>query len=108
MTDVIQVATTAGNHDDAQKIAAALVDERLAACVQVSGPVTSHFRWEGKIETSQEWLCTAKTRTELYERVEQAIRQLHPYDVPEILAAPVVAGSEEYLKWVVDETLSED
>jgi len=73
---------------------------RLAACVQVLGPITSTYRWEGAIETSQEWRCEAKTRVELYDEIEKAIRSLHSYQVPEILAVPVVDGSADYLAWL--------
>ena len=103
MSDYIQIVTTAGTRDDAQRIARALVDERLAACVQVVGPVTSTYRWKGQVETSEEWQCWAKTRQSLYERVEQAIRRLHPYEVPEILAVPILAGSAAYLAWLDEE-----
>jgi periplasmic divalent cation tolerance protein len=72
--------------------------------VQIVGPITSTYRWQGKIETSEEWQCWAKGRSELYAQIEQAIRRLHPYEVPEILAVPVVAGSEGYLKWLREET----
>jgi periplasmic divalent cation tolerance protein len=100
MSDYIQVVTMTGTRDDAQRIACALVEERLAACVQVAGPVVSTYRWKGRIETSEEWQCWAKTRQSLYERVEQAIRRLHPYEVPEILALPILAGSASYLAWL--------
>jgi periplasmic divalent cation tolerance protein len=72
--------------------------------VQIVGPITSTYRWQGKIETSEEWQCWAKSRGELYAQIEQAIRRLHPYEVPEILAVPVVAGSDSYLKWLREET----
>ena len=103
MTDIVQVTTTTGNREEAQRIAAELVDNHLAACVQLSGPITSHYHWEGKLETSQEWLLSAKTTRDMYDRVEQTIRELHLYDVPEILATPVVAGSDVYLAWVKSE-----
>jgi periplasmic divalent cation tolerance protein len=103
MTNVIQVATTTGNREEAQRIAAELVDHRFAACVQISGPITSYYHWEGKLETSQEWLVTIKTTENRYDAVEQTIRQVHLYDVPEILATPVIAGSETYLNWVREE-----
>jgi periplasmic divalent cation tolerance protein len=103
MSDYIQVVTTAGTRDDAQRIARALVEERLAACVQIVGPVGSTYRWKGQIETGEEWQCWAKTRQSLYERVEQAIRRLHPYEVPEILALPILAGSAGYLAWLDEE-----
>jgi periplasmic divalent cation tolerance protein len=100
MSDYIQVITTTATHDEAEIIARALVEERLAACTQIIGPITSIYRWEGQIETSQEYQCWAKSRRSLYERLEAAIRRLHPYQVPEILAVPIVAGSETYLKWL--------
>jgi len=104
MTDYIQVVTTTARQEDAQTIARTLVEDRLAACVQVLGPVSSTYRWKGQIETSQEWQCWAKSRRELYERIEQAIRRLHPYEVPEILAVEILAGSRSYLAWL-DEAL---
>jgi periplasmic divalent cation tolerance protein len=100
MTDVIQVTATTGNREEAQRIAAELVDHRLAACVQISGPITSFYRWEGKLETSQEWLLTIKTTEDRFDEVDQTIRKIHLYDVPEILATPVITGSEKYLTWV--------
>jgi len=103
MTDCIQVVTTTARKEDAEAIARSLVEDRLAACVQLVGPVTSTYRWEGKIETGQEWQIWAKTGRTLYDRVEQAIRRLHPYEVPEILAVPVVAGSQGYLAWLAGE-----
>ena len=100
MTAYIQVTTTTDNAQEAEEIARHLVQERLAACVQVSGPVTSTYWWEGKLEKGQEWLCVAKTRAELYNAVESAIHQVHSYEVPEILVLPVLTGSEDYLKWL--------
>ncbi len=100
MTEYIQVFTTTGTGDDAQRIARLLVERHLAACVQIVGPITSVYRWEGKIERAEEWLCIAKSRLELFGELEQAIRQIHPYQVPEILAVPVSAGSSDYLAWV--------
>ena len=100
MTDVIQISTTTANALDAGKIASALVERRLAACVQVSGPIVSRYRWDGQVEESTEWLCTAKTTRNAYQQVESTIREQHPYDVPEIIAVPVVTGSDDYLQWV--------
>jgi len=104
MTDFIQIMTAIGSKQDAQKVANAIVGQRLAACVQVIGPITSTYWWQGAMETAEEWLCLIKTRQDLYERVEQAIRENHPYDEPEILALPVLAGSKTYLQWIVSET----
>jgi periplasmic divalent cation tolerance protein len=103
MTDAIQIVTTTAQQSDAQKIATALVEQRLAACVQISGPITSTYRWQGEVESAQEWICTIKTRRDLYDEVEQVIRQLHPYEQPEILATPIVAGSAGYLQWLDEE-----
>ena len=103
MTPYIKVSTTVGNQDDARKVARELVKRRLAACVKIEGPVTSTYWWEDKIEETCEWQCTAKTRKNLYEKLEKAILEIHPYQVPEILAVPLVAGSNAYFKWIDDE-----
>jgi periplasmic divalent cation tolerance protein len=99
----IQITTTTPNREMADAIAAALVAERLAACVQVSGPITSTYRWKGAVETSQEWLCAAKTRGDRYADVERVIRRQHSYEEPEIIALPIVAGSAGYLRWIDEE-----
>jgi periplasmic divalent cation tolerance protein len=103
MTEAIQVVTTAGSQEEAQKLAAALVAARLAACVQVIGPIASTYRWQGKLETSQEWLCSIKTLRANYGAIETAIRAAHSYQVPEILAFEVVEGSRDYLDWLSQE-----
>ena len=104
MIEVIQVVTTVARREEADRIARELIDQRLAACVQVLGPITSTYRWQGKIETSEEWQCWAKSRRDMYDRIEAAIRGLHPYEVPEILAIPVIAGNVAYLAWLEEET----
>jgi periplasmic divalent cation tolerance protein len=100
MTEYLQVQTTAGSEEEAGRIAAALVERRLAACVQTIGPIASHYRWQGGIEEAQEWLCLAKTEAGRYAEVEAAIRELHSYDEPEIIATPIVVGSRGYLAWL--------
>jgi periplasmic divalent cation tolerance protein len=100
MTDFIQVITTIDSQQAASELAAALVQRRLAGCVQVLGPVTSTYRWQGQVETSQEWLCLIKSQRTQYAALEQAIRELHSYEVPEILALAVEAGSAAYLEWL--------
>ena len=102
--DVIQIITTTANADDARRIAQALVERRLAACVQIVGPIQSIYQWEGRIETAAEFQCCIKTRAELYDAVENLVRELHSYDVPEILAVPVIRGSGAYLEWLKQET----
>ncbi len=103
MSEYIQVATTVATEEEAGAIARLLVEKRLAACVQVVGPMTSHYRWQGKIETAGEYLCLAKSRAALYPEIEAAIKAIHPYEVPEIIAMPVIAGSKEYLAWLAAE-----
>ena len=104
MTDHIQVTTATPSKEHAEQTADALIERRLAACVQIVGPIKSVYRWQGKIESGEEWLCVAKTRRELYDQVEAAIRELHPYDEPEIIATEIVAGSRGYLDWIDRET----
>jgi periplasmic divalent cation tolerance protein len=100
VSDHVQVLTTAGSEEEAGRIAALLVERRLAACVQVTGPIVSRYRWQGAIEEEREWQCLAKTTAGAYERVEAAIREVHSYDEPEVIATPIVAGSAGYLAWI--------
>jgi len=100
MADYLQVSTTAGSEEEAERLSAGLIERRLAACVQVIGPIASRYRWQGEIETAQEWLCLAKTEAGRYPELEAAIRELHSYDEPEIVATPIVAGSSGYLDWI--------
>jgi periplasmic divalent cation tolerance protein len=104
MKSYIQVTTTTETKEEAQKIALYLVEQKLAACVQVSGPITSTYRWKGKVETAEEWLCLIKTQEGLYQELERAIVNLHSYETPEIIAVPIIKGSKEYLSWLEDET----
>ena len=100
MKSYIQISTTTETKEQAQKIAQYLVETRLAACVQITGPITSIYRWKGKVENTKEWLCLIKTQDDLYDKVEAAIKKLHPYETPEIIAVPIVKGSKEYLRWL--------
>ncbi len=104
MNDFVQVVTTTGREEDARRIADLLVEKRLAACVQIVGPVRSVYRWEGKVESAQEWQCQIKTRQALLDELSEAIREVHPYQVPEIIALPIVAGSRDYLTWLEEQT----
>ncbi len=104
MTDAIQVVTTTPTKDLAERIASALVERHLAACVQVAGPIRSTYRWKGAIESAEEWVAIAKTRRVKFAEVEAAIRAMHPYEVPEILAVPILDGAADYLKWLAEET----
>jgi periplasmic divalent cation tolerance protein len=100
MGDYVQVMTTVGSEEEAGRIAALLVEQKLAACAQVVGPITSRYRWQGEVEEEREWQCLAKTTRAAYEEVEAAIRGVHSYDEPEIVATPIVAGSAGYLAWI--------
>jgi len=104
MSDYIQVMTAVDNEEDAQNIASAIVSQRLAASVQIVGPVNSTFWWNNDVETSEEWLCLIKTRADLFPELDALIQQVHPYDVPELLAVPIVAGGKSYLEWLDRET----
>ncbi len=104
MNGFVQVVTTIDSRERATGIARLLVERKLAACVQVTGPIFSTYRWKGEVETAEEWLCTIKTKGELYECVEKAIKDAHPYEVPEIVCFPILAGSREYLAWISGET----
>ena len=102
MKSFIQIFTTTETKEEAEKIAQYLVEQKLAACVQITGPIASTYRWKGKVETANEWHCLIKTREELYDKVETAIKKLHSYETPEIIVIPIIKGSSEYLSWLDD------
>ena len=108
MDDAIQVLTTTDNRPLAVTMAQDLVGSRLAACVQISGPVTSVYRWQGRMETAEEWTCTIKTVRRLYPAVESRIRQLHSYEEPEIVVLDLIAGSPTYLAWLREQVTVAD
>ena len=95
-----QVTTTLPDLASADRLAATLVEERLAACAQVSGPVSSAYRWKDRLEHATEYYCNIKTTLGRMPGVRQRIRELHPYDVPEIITVPIVDGDPEYLRWI--------
>ncbi|WP_455357361.1 divalent-cation tolerance protein CutA [Streptomyces sp. SYSU K217416] len=98
------VLTTTDSAAKASALAHGAVEARLAACAQIVGPVTSVYRWEGAIETAHEWQVLFKTTAARYGVLEAHLKAVHDYDTPEIIATPVVRGSEEYLAWVAEET----
>ena len=101
MTDKIVVLVTCGSAEEAERIARALVKDRLAACVNVlHAPVESIYRWKGKIESAKEFLLLVKTSRRRFAEVQAAVRRLHSYDLPEIVALPVERGSKAYLDWI--------
>ena len=103
MKSYIQISTTTETKEEAQKIAQYLVEQKLAACVQITGQITSIYRWKRKVETANEWLCLIKTRDNLFNKVEAAIKKMHSYETPEIVAMPIVKSSKEYLSWIDDQ-----
>ena len=103
MTGFVQVTTTSDNENHLLSLAEALVALRLAACVQISGPITSIYRWQGNIERSPEWQCSLKSSETLIDRVKSEIRRLHHYEEPEIVVTPIVDGSESYLDWLANQ-----
>ena len=98
--DMIQVITTTDTLESAEQIIEILLERRLAACIQVAGPVHSHYIWQGKRERTREYLLLIKSRGDLYEEVENNIREIHHYDVPEIISIPITHGSQGYLSWL--------
>jgi periplasmic divalent cation tolerance protein len=102
MTDARLVLSTAGSQEQARKIARALVERRVAACVNVIPNVESIYRWQGKVESAEEWLLLIKTTAQQFVAVCNAIQQLHSYDVPECIAVNIEDGSAAYLKWLMD------
>src|SRR5690242_1261781 len=100
MTDKRIVLSTAGSEEEARKIARHLIDQQLAACVNIVPHIESIYRWQGKIETSREWLLLIKTTAANLPAVQDAIGELHSYDLPECIAIAIEDGSSEYLEWI--------
>ena len=108
MTDKRIVLCTAGSEDEARKIARHLVEQRLAACVNIVPRVESIYRWQGKVESSGEWLLLIKTTAERFPEVRDAIRELHSYELPECIAISIEEGSPEYLRWLANSLMKDD
>jgi len=100
LKEYIQVFTATGERENAEKIAKILVREKLAGCVQVIGPIISVYTWKNKVERAEEWLCLIKSEKRLYLELEKSIKMMHAFEIPEITAVPMVAGSKEYLEWL--------
>ena len=100
MSDKKIVLTTAGAREEAEKIARALVERRLAACANIVGPIHSVYRWLGKVEDADEYLLIIKTTAKLFDSVAGVIRELHSYELPECIQLPIEGGSAEYLEWI--------
>lgn len=105
MPGAILILTQMPDRASAQSLARSLVEARIAACVSIGAPVESLYHWHGQIETAQEVPLVVKTRAERYRDVETVIRAQHPYELPEILAVPVVDGLARYVDWIANETV---
>ena len=103
MEKFIQILTTTENKEDAEKIAKALTEKKLAGCVQIIGPITRIYWWKNNLEKSEEWLCLIKSEERLFDELEKVIKELHPYETPEIIAIPIIIGSKDYLNWLSNE-----
>ncbi|MGA3060083.1 MAG: divalent-cation tolerance protein CutA [Candidatus Bathyarchaeia archaeon] len=100
MNNYILILVVTKDKQEAEKITLALLNERLIACGNIAGPVTSLFYWSGQIEKSEEYLIVMKSRADLFEQVAERVKRLHSYEVPEILALPIVDGSQTYFDWM--------
>jgi periplasmic divalent cation tolerance protein len=103
-TEYIIVLISAPNEEEASKISHTVVEERLAACVNIMHSVRSIYRWQGRVEDESEVLMVVKTKRTLFERLQGRVKELHSYEVPEIIGLPVIEGSKEYLDWLGQET----
>jgi periplasmic divalent cation tolerance protein len=106
MSEYVQITTTTGTRHDAEQIAAELVSRRLAGCIQIIGPISSTFRWQGKVETAEEWMCIVKTGRAQLGAIQKLFEEIHPYEVPEVIATPIVDGDQAYLKWLGEQVES--
>lgn len=104
MPDYIEVRSTTDSLEEADKICAAVVEARLAACAQVAGPIRSTYWWQGKIERAEEYFLMMKTTRDRFGDLARVIRENHSYDVPDIVAVPIIDGTADYLGWISAET----
>lgn len=100
-SSVVVVLSTCSDRQSAEILAAALVEEQLCACVNIVGPIASVYRWQGKVERSEEFLCIAKTTTTAVAALKLRLPQLHPYEVPELVVLPTIDGLPSYFDWVL-------
>jgi len=100
----IVVLITCGSEEEASKIGRSLVEDRLAACVNIVSPIRSIYRWKGKVCDEKEWLLLIKTQKQRFEALEKKVKSLHSYSVPEIVALPILQGSSTYLEWLTEMT----
>ena len=103
MGEFVVVYVTVGSAEEGERISRALVEERLAACVNRVGGIRSVYRWQGRVEESGEELLIIKTRKDLFDRLKKRVQALHSYEVPEIIVLPILAGNQSYLKWLAEQ-----
>ena len=104
MKQIWQITTTVASMNDAQNLASILVGEKLAACVQIDGPIHSVYRWNGEMANQIEYLCTIKTSESSLEKCLERITEAHSYDTPELLYSPILRSNSDYLNWVYEQT----
>lgn len=102
-TEFIEVVTTVADKQHGEEIAARLVEERLAACVQLAGPVQSFYKWQGKLEKDEEYQLFIKSEQLLYNQLHDLLLEIHPYEVPQLIVLPIKGGSHDYLNWLAAE-----
>ncbi|MGW5261785.1 divalent-cation tolerance protein CutA [Microbispora sp. NPDC004025] len=107
MSHHVEARVTATDRDEADRIASAVVARRLAACAQVVAPISSTYWWAGEVQQAEEWLLLMKTTADRFEDLAACVRELHSYEVPEIIAVPIVQGTPDYLEWIRRETAPE-
>ncbi|MBX6385959.1 MAG: divalent-cation tolerance protein CutA [Microbispora sp.] len=107
MNNEVEVRVTTDNRQEADRIASAVVSRRLAACAQVVAQISSTYWWEGEVQQAEEWLLLMKTTADRFEELAACVRELHSYEVPEIVAVPIVQGTPDYLEWIRRETAPE-
>jgi len=100
MSPYVVVIVTAANREEAVKIVRSLLEERLIACANIVGPISSIFWWEGKIDEAREFLVFMKSHENHFERLSEKVAEIHSYEVPEIIALPIIKGSQSYLEWL--------
>jgi periplasmic divalent cation tolerance protein len=108
MSEFVVVFVTVGSSKEGERLARALVEEQLAACVNRIKGIQSIYRWQGQVEQSEEELLVIKSRRDLFERVKKRVQELHSYSVPEIIALPIIDGNENYLRWLEEELTRKD
>jgi periplasmic divalent cation tolerance protein len=104
MSKIVVIFSTAGSLEEARKIGQTLVEEGLVACCNIVQSIESIFRWQGKLQNEREVLMIFKARDDSFDMVEKRIKELHSYEVPEVIAVPITQGSKNYLDWVIEET----